>query len=115
MEHVFYLEEGDEIYDSSLVYHWIRHVVGHVAGKQFATVLFCQKSSPARTFRPLETEDAKALLEKYLGVAVAPLSPEYPDFDCTHPKEEMPLVDATTGMDILMEVKKLMVSTDNSK
>ncbi len=115
LEHVFYLEEADEIYDSSLVYHWIRHVVGHAAGKQFATLLFCHKSSPVRGFRPLESEDAKALLERYLRIAIAPLPPEYPDFDCTHPKEEMPFADATTGMDILKEAKNYLVSTDNSK
>lgn len=81
LEHTFYMENAQKIYDSSKVHHWIRHVIGHAAGLTFVTVVFCQKNGPARTFRPLDKESAQELLEKYLRMVFAPLPPEYPNFE----------------------------------
>ena len=91
MEHVFYMEDAKAPYESSLMHAWILHVIGHAVGCKFATIIFSQKM-PAKSFRPLEQEEAVVKLNEYLDMALKPLPQNYPDFDKTTKADDEPFI-----------------------
>lgn len=74
LAHTFNFSPWDKIYNSSLLESWIRHVVGHAAGKSFVTVNICTKDAPAQTFRPIGEDDAKEILSEIIRIAITPFS-----------------------------------------
>ena len=93
LDHVFFMENASSIYSSSLAQSWVMHVIGHAAGHSFATVMFCQTNTSAKTFRPLEQNEAQAILAEMLKIAFSPLPDDYPDFEKSHPKDDEPMVE----------------------
>ena len=80
MDFVFAYEKDDKIYESTLMRCWIYHLAGHAVGQHFVTVMFNMKEKTARTYQPMEQEDAQCLLKELLDKAVGPLPPGYPNF-----------------------------------
>lgn len=75
MEHVFSFSAKNEANASSeKIRAWIRHLAGHAAGGHFVTAMvFGDKDpKPARTFRPIEAEEAKQLLKNIVEMAQKP-------------------------------------------
>ena len=89
LEHVFYMEDAKDSYESTRARAWILHVVGHAAGCKFATIIVSQKM-PARSFRPLEQEEAAKNLNEYLTMILNPLPQNYPDFGKTNKADDEP-------------------------
>ena len=114
LEHTFYMVDASDVYDSSLAEYWIRHVIGHAAGLKFATVAFGQESKPARTFRPIEENEAKELLGKYLRAAFSALPSDYPDLQKTASKDDKPFVNQELVVDVGVDAKMHIVSTFRS-
>ena len=75
--HVFEFSQYGEIYDSTKIGAWIRHVAGHAAGGDFVTAMMCMKDGPVRTYRPIPQAEAKALLEKMVVQAMKPMTFNY--------------------------------------
>ncbi len=108
-DHTFYMEDALEIYESSLVAAWIRHIIGHAAGYSFATVVFCQKNIAAKTFKPMKQDEAKTFLEKYICLALKPLPSELPNYEKTSPEDDTLL--GTLFECVLHDAKAYYVST----
>ena len=94
LDHVFFMENDTKIYPSTLIREWVMHVIGHAAGLNFATVIFCQKNTAAQTFRPLERERAIEILADFLKKAFSPLPKDYPDFNKTRGDDDMAMVES---------------------
>ena len=75
--HVFEFSQYGEIYDSTKIGAWIRHVAGHAAGGDFVTAMMCMKDGPVRTYRPIPQTEAMALLEKMVVQAMKPMTFDY--------------------------------------
>ena len=71
--HVFWESTYNGIFSSQKIAAWIHHLAGHAAGGSFVTVLVCAKDGPARTFRPVSAEEAKANLVKIIRMATNPM------------------------------------------
>lgn len=75
MEHAFsFSAKKEENSPSEKIRAWIRHLAGHAAGGHFVTVMmFGDKDpKPARTFRPIEAEEAKQSLKNIVEMAQRP-------------------------------------------
>ena len=75
--HVFAFSPYGEIYDSTKIAAWIRHVAGHAAGGDFVTAMMCMKNEAVRTYRPIPQAEAKALLKKMVVQAMKPMTFDY--------------------------------------
>lgn len=76
--YTFVFSEYDSIYDSVKLTAWVRHVVGHASGRNFVSVMLCNKRSPLQLYLPLSVEDARVQLEKLVRLAFARYIPQMP-------------------------------------
>ena len=75
--HVFEFSTYRNVYDSTKVAAWVRHVAGHAAGGEFVTAMMCMKDDPVRTFRPIPQDEARELLVKIVAQAMKPMAFDY--------------------------------------
>jgi len=80
LDFVFAFENAGDIYPSTRVRCWLRHLAGHTVGKRFVTVMFDATDGLSRTFQPLEQSEARRQFEELLSKVFEPLPPGHPDF-----------------------------------
>ena len=80
LDFVFAFENAGDIYPSTRVRCWLRHLAGHAVGKRFVTVMFDATDGLSRTFQPLEQSEARRQFEELLSKVFEPLPPGHPDF-----------------------------------
>ncbi len=71
MAHAFVFSGYSEIFESTKIDAWVRHLAGHAAGATFVTAILCTNDKKAlQTFRPVPQEEARRLLDGIVAQAM---------------------------------------------